>query len=374
MSGLRRMACGWRAGVAVVIAAAGFVLTAPAAVAQFQLQVQHLVHPMIAPGGPQADGAGDAIGDPWWDEAEATRPAAAKAADVEEPAADDEPADAQAMLQAQLRAQVEMLAQSVRQQGLAILRRELSLVRQTCPSLGKQQRAIVLAAGRGAIDRAVNEQMQAAGGGRRRPAKRTDVEAAIRAALTASVKANADDAELAAYEAEHRLREDRRKAAVVAVIVAEVDREAYLDDADREALAKTLVESYRERWRPAVTALQQNGMAVPDESILPGLERCVEKALGKERKDTWVAARDEARKLAGVAGGQGGAAAFGNGWVQAQDGVIVPGPQAVPRVIRRQVQVGGGAVQVQVEVQAGAVDVEEAAANEDENAPEEDEK
>lgn len=376
MSGLRRMACGWRAGMAVVIAAAGLVLTAPAAVAQFQLQLEQLVQPMIAPGGPEADGAGDAIGDPWWDEAEATRPAAAKAADVEEPAADDEPADAQAMLQAQLRAQVEMLAQSVRQQGLAILRRELSLVRQTCPSLEKQQRALVLAAGRGAIDRAVDEQTQAAGGGRRRPAKRTDIEAAIRDALEASVRANADDAELAAYEAEHRLREERRKAAVVAAIVAEVDREAYLDDADREALAKTLVESYRERWRPAVVALQQNGMAVPDENILPGLERCVERALGKDRKAQWVAARDEARKLAGGPGMQPGHVMFGNGGIQVQAQVMAaPGQPAVRRVIRRQVQVGGNGVQVQVEeVQEGPAVAEAAQAEAAAAAPAEDEK
>jgi hypothetical protein len=114
---------------------------------------------------------------------------------------------------------------------------------------------------------------------------------------------------------------------------------------------------------------------VPDESILPGLERCVEKALGKDRKARWVAARDEARELAGVAGEQGGAWAFGNGGMQVQAQVFaVPGQPGERRVIRRQVRVGGGGVQVQVEVQAGAVEVEEAAADEDENAPAEDEK
>ena len=376
MSGHRGLEPASRACVAAALLAAALVVAPTAAVAQVQLQLQQLVQPMIAPFVPQGDGAADAIGDPWWDEAEAKRPAAEKAPGAEaEDTEADEPADAQAMLQAQLRAQAEMLAQNVRQQGLAILRRELSLVRQTCPSLEKQQRAIVLAAGRGAIDGAVNEQMQAAGGGRRRPAKRTDVEAAIRAALTASVKANADDAELAAYEAEHRLREDRRKAAVVAVIVAEVDREAYLDDADREALAKTLVESYRERWRPAVTALQQNGMAVPDESILPGLERCVEKALGKERKDTWVAARDEARKLAGGPGVRQGRILFGNGGVQVQAQIMAaPGQPAVRRVIRRQVQVGGNGVQVQVEVQEGPAVAEAEQAEAAAAAPAEDEK
>jgi hypothetical protein len=376
MSNERRLTWAHRAGAAAV-AAAGLIVAAPAlAVPAGALFAQLApVQVQVGQAFAQADGTGDAIGDPWWDEAEA-KPAAAEPDPeaVAEDAEAEEPADAQAMLQAQLRAQVEMLAENVRQQALAILRRELSLVRQTCPSLEKQQRALVLAAGRGAIDRAVAEQTQAAGGGRRRAAKRTDLEAAIRAALTAAVQANAADPEPAAYAAEQQRRVERRKAAVVAALVAEVDREAYLEAAEREALAKVLTESYRERWRPAVAALQQNGLAVPDESILPGLERCVEKALGKDRKARWVAARDEARTLAGVAGGQGGAAAFDNGWVQAPDKVIVPRPQAVRRVIRRQVQVGGGGVQVQVEVQAGAVEAEEAAANENENAPKEDEK
>lgn len=373
MTGRQRTTCPGSAAAAVTLAVAGLVMAAPVAVAQMLVPAQQ---PAIVPFVPQADGAADAIGDPWWDEAEAKPPAAERAPEaVAEDADADEPADFQEMLQAQLRAQVEMLAQNVRQQALAILRRELSLVRQTCPSLEKQQRALVLAAGRGAIDRAVDEQTQAAGGGRRRPAKRTDLEAAIRAALTAAVQANAADPEPAAYAAEQRLRVERSKAAVVAALVAEVDREAYLDAAEREALARVLTESYRERWRPAVAALQQNGLAVPDESILPGLERCVEKALGKERKDRWVAARDEARELAGVAGGQGGMMAFGNGGIQVQAQVFAaPGRPAGRRVIRRQVQVGGGGVQVQVEVQAGAVEAQEAAANENENAPTEEEK
>jgi hypothetical protein len=403
MTNDRRLTWAHRAGAAA-LAAAGLIVAAPVAVAQVQIPAPYVGDPLapaqvvgqaFAPQAaveivpqvvgrafPQADGAADAIGDPWWDEAEAKPPPAEQAPDAEaEDAEANEPADAQAMLQAQLLAQVEMLAQSVRQQGLTILRRELSLVRQTCPSLEKPQRTLVLEAGRGAIDRAVDEQTRAAGG-RRRPAKRTDLEAAIRDALSAAVQANAQASESAAYAAEQRLRVERRKAAVVATLVAEVDREAYLDAAEREALAKVLTESYRERWRLALTALQQNAMhggrTVPDESILPGLERCVEKALGKERKDTWVAARDEARALAGAADGQPGVMAFGNG-VNVMHGAVqwaAPGQPAVGRIIRRQVQVqvGGGGVQVQVEVQGGVAEAEEAEAEEDENAPAKDEK
>ena len=353
MKNHQRLERAFRASAAAVLAVAGLVVLAAEGVAQVRLEMvqgQQLVRPMIAPPVAQGDGAGDAIGDPWWDDAEAARPDAKPqpvAAD-EAPAA--EPADAQAML----RAQVEMFAQRVRQQGLAILRRELSLVRQSCPSLEKQQRALVLEAGRGAVDRAVDEQIQAAGGGRRRvaPKRGGDLEAAIRDALKAAVKANAAEAELAAYEGEHGLREERRKAAVVAALVAEVDREAYLDDAEREALAKGLTASYRERWRPAVSMLQQ-GMVVPDESNLPGLERCVEKALGKERKAQWVAAREEARKLAGGRGMQQvqvhAVQPLGNGGVRAQlfFGRGQPGG--------RRVQVGGNGGQMLLEVQAEVV-------------------
>jgi hypothetical protein len=348
-----------RAGVAAALAVAGLVVAAAQAVAQVPLELTTEVErPMLAPFGPQGDAAGDAIGDPWWDEAEAGRPAAKpEAGAAGEPQA-QEPADAQANLEAQLRGRAEMLAESVRQQGLAILRRELSLVRQSCPSLEKQQRALVLEAGRGAIDRAVDEQMQAAGGGRRRvlPKRGGDLETAIRDALKNSVRANATDTELVAYESEHRLREERRKAAVVAALVAEVDREAYLDDAERAALAKGLTASYRERWRRGVTEIQQNVSIVPDENILPGLERCVEKALGKPRKDQWMAARDEARRLAGGAGmQQGQVQIMGNGGVRVRAQLFFGRGQ--PGV--RRLQVGGNGGQMQVEVQETVVDGEQ---------------
>lgn len=349
-----------RASAAAAVAAAGLVLAGSNAVAQVRFnlrQFQQFGQPVIGQVMPPDGDGGEAIGDPWWDEVEADGPAAKPQAGAAGEPQVQEPADAQANLEAQLRGRAEMLAQNVRQQGLAILRRELSLVRQSCPSLEKQQRAFVLEAGRGAIDREVDELMQAAGGGRRRVARKRDgdLEATIRDALKTSVQVNATDTELAAYEAEHRLREERRKAAVVAALVAEVDREAYLDDAERKALADGLTASYRERWRPVVTALQQSGMFVPDEGNLPGLERCVEKALGKQRKDQWVAAREEARRLAGGQGVQhAGVQMLGNGGVRAQI-LVAPGQPGVRRVIRPQVRAGGeGVAELQVEVQGGA--------------------
>lgn len=267
-----------------------------------------------------------AIGDPWWDEAEAAAAAA-------------QPKDAgdEAALEAAL---------AVRHRGLEILRRELSLVRQTCPSLENQQRAIVLEAGRGAIDKAVAEQDVA----RPKSAASHDLEARIRDSLRATLKANASDAELAAYEAEQGLRQERLKKAVVAAIVADVDREAYLNDAERDALATTLGESYRERWQLAFEAMAWRGV-VSNETILPGVERCVEKAVGPERKFQWLAARDEARRLEG------------NRWAVVGGGfeVAAPGPppgRPAVRVIQRMKFGGGGAV-LQLRVQAEAAPANE---------------
>jgi hypothetical protein len=351
---------------ACLTAAAGLVWVPHAAVAQVFVPVpaaarQWLPAVVVAPGGDD----GEAIGDPWWDEAEAKRPAAKKAEPDEpaddEPAAEetadavdeaaDEDADPQAQMQAQLRAQAEMMRTGARQQGLAILRRELSIVRQTCPSLERQQRALVLEAGRGAIEKAVDDQMTAALG--RRRGRQADVETAIGAALRASVAANAAAEESAAYEVERGLRRERAKQATIALIVADVDRDAFLDDAEREMLAKALAESYRERWRQVVTALHQ-GMV---EVVAPppqGVDRCVERALGKERKAEWLARREEAQKLLAQTGGQqnGGMVQI-QAQAEFQAQAVGGAGGVVRRVIRRQVFGNANGVQMQLEVQVG---------------------
>lgn len=249
---------------------------------------------------------GDAIGDPWWDEAEAGRPTTKPQTEKANENSAADPADAEAVRKVLKR---DSAAWRFRHQSLIILQRELSRVRQSCPSLEKQQRALVLEAGRRAvdqaIDRAVEEEMQAngemkanVGNAQRFFRMRVDgIETAIREALKAAVKANADDAALAAYEGEHRLGGERRKTAAVAMLVAEVDREAYLDNAEREALGEAFAASYSERWWPALVGLQQ-GQRVTLDSALPGVERCVEQTLGKERTAAWRKQREEAQKLA----------------------------------------------------------------------------
>jgi hypothetical protein len=298
-----------------------------------------------AASGEQLDNARFAIGDPWWDEAAADAPAAAAKPDG--PEAND-------------------LHAAVRSHGLAILGRQLSIVRQTCPSLEKQQRGNVLEVGRGLVDTFVEEQTQ-----KKRPttgALSLDLENRIRQALRDTLRANASDAEAAAYEAEQGLRVEREKQAVVAAIVADVDREAWLDDAEREALAEALVESYRKRWQSPASEAMTRGVPVSNETELPGVEQCVEKALGTERKTRWIAARDEARTLErknrgnktlgngvivmrnGVMrdGGNGGWAVAA-GVIEVRAGVVVAG-QPAANVIRREVRAVGGGVQMQLEV------------------------
>jgi hypothetical protein len=233
-----------------------------------------------------------------------------------------------------------------------VLRRELSLVRQTCPSLERQQRALVLQAGREAVEAVVDGQVGLVLAGRRAAQRQVDVEAAIHKALQASVAANAASGEAEAYHAEHGYAVERRKQAAVAVLVAEVDRDAFLDAAQREALGRELAAAYRERWRTALGQFQQAAFvgAMP---LPPGLDRCVEKVLGKERKAEWLARREAAQKLAG-----------GDGHVQWADhggAVIVNGGAVQGRVIKRRFVANGMQVEVQI---GGGIEAGNAAAAE----------
>jgi hypothetical protein len=152
---------------------------------------------------------------------------------------------------------------------------------------------------------------------------------------------------------ERGLRRERAKQATIALIVADVDRDAFLDDAEREMLAKALAESYRERWRQVVTALHQ-GMV---EVVAPppqGVDRCVERALGKERKAEWLARREEAQKLLAQTGGQqnGGMVQI-QAQAEFQAQAVGGAGGVVRRVIRRQVFGNANGVQMQLEVQVG---------------------
>jgi hypothetical protein len=244
---------------------------------------------------------GDAIGDPWWDDAAAKPEADTLTA---EPADDGEEdaAAPQGQLEIQLRAQAEMMRNAVRQAALRVLRRDLSMVRQSCPTLEPQQRASVLQAGREAVEKAADDQGAAILARRRVRQPETE---AVSEAVRAAVAATAAAEEAAAYEAELGLRKERVKQATIAALVADVDRDAFLDDAEREALAEALAESYRESWRQAVLAWQQ-GRGLAGTPPATGVERCVRKALGADREAEWLTLRKEAvERLAGGGGGVG---------------------------------------------------------------------
>lgn len=289
---------------------------------------------------------GDAIGDPWWDEVEEKSAAAANPV-----AAGDEAG-----------VESDLVTQHLREQGLTALRRELSVVRQTCPSLERQQRALVLAAGRGAIDSLVAEAEIARRNKiardnpvRGRPGKLGDVAAAVEAAVRTSVSANATPDESAAYEAEQPLRRERAKQAAASVIVAAVDRDAYLDESERESLVESLAASYRERWSPALVAMQQ-GRGVETSTRLQGVERCVEQALGKERTAAWRKQREESQTLANAVRLPQPIVPMPmvpNGPVQVQVKAFGDGKQQQVIINGKQVFVGGAGGGLEVRVQAG---------------------
>jgi hypothetical protein len=240
-----------------------------------------------------ADGS-EPIGDPWWDDAAAVKapaPAAAKQDGKPVPANDP-----QAMRQLQLQLQAQQLGRHARQPAMTVLRRELSLVRQTCPSLEPQQRAAVLHAGREAVEAFAKELMGRTPASRRVAQRQDDAAAKVHLAVQAAVAANASQSEAAAYEAERGRAVERRRQAAVAVLVAEVERDAFLDDAERGKLAAALAESYREPWRSVTDQFQQMGRIVGMQ-LPEGFDRCVEQVLGKDRQAEWLRRRGDAQPL-----------------------------------------------------------------------------
>jgi hypothetical protein len=243
------------------------------------------------------------IGDPWWDDV-GKEEAVAEPPKVEPPAAADVaqgegtgdnpfPLDAATLSREQREAVFKETARLAAVTGMMCLRRELSTVRQIRPALDEQQRAFVLLAGRKAVrerlaaleekplTRWTNEQKQGQ-------------EAAIRAAIAASLGANDSDAAREAYEAEVAGRDDRRQRAAVAALVAEIDRDAPLTVEEKTRLADGLTEFYREAWRGAAEDYPGGlagglGMQLPS-----GLDRSVERVLGKQRKAEWLARRQAA--------------------------------------------------------------------------------
>jgi len=247
------------------------------------------------------------IGDPWWDEVAKDEAGADLPAVAREPAAGlpqffqgaDEQAvekalDAAALSREQREALFKESARLAAVTGMMGLRRELSAVRQIRPGLDEQQRSIVLLAGR----KAVRERLAALA---EKPLTRWTSEhkqglaAAIRESIGAALAANDSDEARDAYVAEASRREDRRKRAAVDALVAEIDRDMQLSREERDQLVSGLTEAYREAWRSVADQYPQGLAAGVGMQQLPsGLDRNVERILGKQRTAEWLARRPNA--------------------------------------------------------------------------------
>lgn len=241
------------------------------------------------------------IGDPWWDDVAKDEGANALPAVGRQPAAgvpaganvgDGDPKlDAAALSREQRDALAVESSRLAAVTGMMTLRRELSAVRQLRPMLDEQQRSFVLAAGK----KAVRERLTALD---EKPLTRWTTEqkqalaASIREAIAGALAANDSDEARDAYGAETTRREERRKRAAIDALVAELDRELQLNGDERTRLVTGLTEAYREAWRTAADAYPLGLSAGVGMQQLPtGLDRSVERILGKQRTAEWLARR-----------------------------------------------------------------------------------
>lgn len=201
--------------------------------------------------------------DPWWIQGDAEEA-------VEVPQGDAQP---QARVQAQLR-----LAQARRTRAEATLVRELSRLREACPTLEPDDRAAILAAGRKLVED------QAAG--------RAPLGTGMETVLERAVEQAAGPEAAVVYAEEVASRVARQKATAIAVIVEAVDRDAQLDDDQRRAVAARLAERWRPEWAAvAATALRQR---ITFARLPQGVPDVVALALDPETVAAWRARAVEA--------------------------------------------------------------------------------
>lgn len=277
------------------------------------------------------------IGDPWWDDVVKDDTAEALAAVGQKPAADvpaganvgdgdpkvDAALDAATLSREQRDALAKESARLAAVTGMMTLRRELSAVRHLRPMLDEQQRSFVLAAGR----KVLRERLAALD---EKPLTRWTSEqkqglaAEIRASIGAALAANDSDEARAAYVAEASRSEDRRKRAAVDGLVAEIDRDLQLSREETDQLVSGLTEAYREAWRSVADQYPQGLAAGVGMQFLPtGVDRSVERILGKQRTAEWLARRPNAggrfgRPRGVVRGGNGVQVIIEGGAVEAE--------------------------------------------------------
>jgi hypothetical protein len=223
-----------------------------------------------------------AIGDPWWDD---VKPDAAREPRPTRPV---QPPNRQA------------------QRAMAIVRRELSLVRATCPSLSREAREAILTAGLQAVGKAEAAKPAAApaqkiiapgavvriqaGGSVRHP----DVAPVVEAAVAEAVSKRALPEEAEAFTREVAARAARRREAAVAILVEAVDQTALLDESQRQALARALDKHWQPLWERL--AFQVGQSRVTGRQLPPGVAAVVADVRGQDAFNTW---QERLRRLPG---------------------------------------------------------------------------
>jgi hypothetical protein len=232
--------------------------------------------------GDQVVDAAQSIGDPWWDDA---KPDAAREL---RPSGQGQQPSRQT------------------QRAMAILRRELSLVRAACPSLSPDARAAILSAALEGVGKAAATKPVAApapqivapgavvqiqaGGSLRHPDIAPVVEEAVAKAVARS--ARPDEAE--AFSHEVAARATRRREAAVAILVEAVDQTALLDESQRQTLARALDKNWQPLWERL--AIQAGQSRVTGRQLPPGVAAVVADVLGRDQFNTW---QERLRRLPG---------------------------------------------------------------------------
>jgi hypothetical protein len=125
---------------------------------------------------------------------------------------------------------------------------ELAFVKRTCGSLSPAARQEVLAAARQEVRRSAERLARLQFEGDATAAQGLDIRRAIHEKVLAAVEPRADKEELAAYERESRLRQERRAEAARIRLVARLDQQLGLSAAQRRALLDDLRTGWQQAW------------------------------------------------------------------------------------------------------------------------------
>jgi hypothetical protein len=191
-------------------------------------------------------------------------------------------------------------------------RAELELARSACGSLVPQARREVLAAGREIVKKLAAALAARQMNGGQRPW--FDARRQLHDGLRNVLKLHATAAELSAYDTEETLREQRRAAAARVQIIAKLDHELDLTDAQRTAIEANLEQAWDADW---IRELDDAGHVMNDRRLAPDYaEAAILPHLDLGQKEEWKAWRQVAgaRNLLG----------FGQHWNS--QGLMQPDP------------------------------------------------